>query len=218
MKSYSSISFLLLISLACSKAFVQPRGTSQLNFPKFTDVANLREQVILHSKKKDSTATKGGKIQVKLTKHVAGTGSAGDIIMVAPAFFLNKLQKTGSAIRISDDEVSKELAEKKQQEKEAQELAMDLKAKLSGIQITMAKTAGADGKLFGGIGYKAIMEELKKEFPQGCLDAKYIKIIEIKNAQGETEKHDIKNVGEYTATISLSKDISADFKLSIVAE
>ena len=63
-------------------------------------------------KKKDTTVGKGSKVQVKLLKHVAGTGQAGEIIMVAPAFFTNKLQKTGSAKRISDEEVQKEMAEK----------------------------------------------------------------------------------------------------------
>lgn len=215
MKSLCSISILLLLPSTFTEAFVQTRGRY---FHELTDTPFLRERVQLYSKKKDSTISKGGKIQVKLTKHVPGTGSAGDIIMVAPAFFLNKLQKTGSAVRITDDEVAKEQAEKKQHEKEAKELALDLKSKLEVMQITMAKTAGADGKLFGGIGYKAIMEELKKRFPQGCLDAKFIKIHEIKNDQNEIEKHDIKCVGDYVATISLSKDISAQFKLSIVAE
>ena len=67
-------------------------------------------------KKKDTTVGKSGKIQVKLLKYVAGTGSAGEVIMVAPAFFANKLQKTGSAVRISDDDVEKESEVQKQKD------------------------------------------------------------------------------------------------------
>ena len=47
---------------------------------------------------------------------------------------------------------------------------------------------------------------------------KYIKITQVKNAEGEIEKHDIKNTGDYVATISLLKDISSEFKISVVAE
>lgn len=227
MTSFNKLIILSLIaSLLLVDAFAPQSSPSEYHPLKFTDTALLpgsspvfiRNKVLLHAKKKDPTAPKGGKIQVKLTKHVPGTGIAGDIIKVAPAFFLNKLQKTGSAVRISDEEVEKEKAEKQQQKDEAKALAMDMKAKLEAMEITMAKTAGEDGKLFGGIGYKAIMDELKKEFPKGCLDAKYIKITQIKNANGEVEKHDIKSTGDYVATISLLKDVSSEFKLSVVAE
>jgi len=230
MALFNTFALFLIVSLFQADAFAPKSCPSEsrkeYDHIKFSDTALLpgsspvfiRNKVLLHAKKKDSTAPKGGKIQVKLTKHVAGTGSAGDVIKVAPAFFLNKLQKTGSAVLISDEEVEKQEAEKKQQQDEAKALALDLKAKLEVMQITIAKTAGEDGKLFGGIGYKFIMDELKKEFPKGCLDAKYIKITQVKNAEGEIEKHDIKNTGDYVATISLLKDISSEFKISVVAE
>lgn len=171
-------------------------------------------------KKKDTTVGKSGKIQVKLLKYVAGTGSAGEVIMVAPAFFANKLQKTGSAVRISDDDVEKESEVQKQKDDEATSLANDLKEKLDGKTLTLAKKAGPDGQLFGGIGYKLILSELKKDFPKGCLDAKYIKMTSIKDDgdDGKVLKHDIKTIGEYTATISLLKGVSADFQVVVTSE
>eukprot|EP00558_Chaetoceros_sp_UNC1202_P006011 CAMPEP_0197233722 /NCGR_PEP_ID=MMETSP1429-20130617/1717_1 /TAXON_ID=49237 /ORGANISM="Chaetoceros sp., Strain UNC1202" /LENGTH=242 /DNA_ID=CAMNT_0042692027 /DNA_START=38 /DNA_END=766 /DNA_ORIENTATION=+ len=173
----------------------------------------------LFGKKKDTTLGKGGKIQVKLLKHIAGTGSAGEVIMVAPAFFQNKLQRSGSAVRISDDEVAKETAEKEQRDKEASDIATDLKEKIEGMSLSLSRKAGPDGQLFGGIGYKLILGELKKNFPKGALDAKYIKIASIKDEDDKNLKHDIKVVGEYTGTISLLKGgVSADFKISISAE
>jgi large subunit ribosomal protein L9 len=168
--------------------------------------------------KKDSTTGKGGKIQVKLTKHIAGTGQAGDVIMVAPAFFQNSLLKSGSAVRISNDEVEKASAEKAQLDKDSSLAANDMKAKLDDRTLSLSKKAGPDGQLFGGIGFKCIMEELKKEFPAGCLDAKYIKITSFKDDDGKVLKHDIKSVGDYTATISLLKGVSADFKIEVTGE
>lgn len=174
--------------------------------------------LLFAKKNKDSTVGKSGKIQVKLLKHVAGTGSAGDVVMVAPAFFMNKLQKTGSAIRITDEQVEKECTEKAQQDKEARDSANYLKEKLETMTIVMSKKAGPDGQLFGGIGLKAILSELEKEFPQGTLSAKYIKITQVKDENGQVLKHDIKSIGNYTATIALLKDISADFQLSVTGE
>lgn len=178
-------------------------------------------------KKSDTTSGKSNKIQVKLTKHVAGTGQAGDVIMVAPAFFTNKLQKSGSAVRISDEEVVQSNQKKAEEEKQALDAANDLKNKLSSFTMTMAKKTGPNGHLFGGINYKTIMTELKKDntFPKGALDAKWIKISGILSDEGEGNtgtavdpKHGIKEVGEYVATIALLKGVSAEFKLSVKAE
>ena len=169
-------------------------------------------------KSKDTTAGKSGKIQVKLLKHVAGTGSAGEVIMVAPSFFANKLQKSGSAVRITDEDAQKESEEKAQKEKEEKAVANDLKEKIDQLTLSLAKKSGPDGQLFGGINYKAILTSLKQDFPQGCLDAKYIKITGIKDSDGKVMKHDIKAVGDYTATISLLKGVSADFKVVVEGE
>ena len=169
-------------------------------------------------KKKDSTVAKGGKIQVKLLKHVAGTGQAGDVIMVAPAFFTNKLQKTGSAVRISDEEVEKENAKQSLHDKEEKANAAVVKEKLENMEISLSKKAGPDGHLFGGVGYRTIMTELKHEFPQGCLDGKQVKITQIKNSEGKKLRGDIKEVGEYAVTVNLMKEISAALNLKVISE
>jgi len=169
-------------------------------------------------KKKDTTVGKGGKVQVKLVKHVAGTGQAGDIIMVAPAFFTNKLQKTGSAIRITDEEVAKEAEKQASHEKELKANASDVKHKLEEMKFSITKKAGPDGHLFGGVGMKLIMTELKKEFPQGCLDGKQVKITQIKDGDGKKLQHDIKEVGAYSLTISLLKGVAANLDLSVMAK
>lgn len=168
-------------------------------------------------KKKDTTTGKGGKVQVKLLKHVAGTGKAGDVIMVAPAFFTNKLQKTKSAIRISDGEVEKELAEKDCLEKEQKGNATSVKNKLEEMKVSLRKKAGPNGHLFGGVGYKTILSEIKKDFPQGCLDGKQVKITEIKMSDGKKLRGDIKEIGEYSVNISLMKGITASLELSVAA-
>lgn len=177
-----------------------------------------KETSLFAKKKKDTSVGKGGRIQVKLLKHIAGTGQAGDVVMVAPAFFTNKLQKTGSAVRISNDEVEKEKSDKALHDKEQKENATVVKEKLENMTFTLTKKAGPDGHLFGGVGYRTIMTELKNEFPQGCLDGKQVKITQIKSSEGKKLRGDIKEVGEYAVTVNLLKEISAALSLNVVAE
>lgn len=194
-------------------------GTLDRVSPSFgRNVNSIVPTVLCAKKKKDTTVGKGGKIQVKLLKHIAGTGQAGDVINVAPAFFRNKLEKSGSAIRISEEEVEQETAEKKQKDAEERASANDMKEKIESMTLNLMRKAGPEGHLFGGIGYKIILGELKNEFPKGALDAKYIKITQVKGEDGKVLKHDIKDIGEYEATISLLKGISANFKVSVVAD
>lgn len=209
---------------SCTTTFTEAHGSTRkyskvrLIHGASPTIGRSGSPLLFAKKAKDTTVGKSGKIQVKLLKHVAGTGSAGDIVMVAPAFFMNKLQKTGSAVRITDEQVEKECEEKAQQDKEARELANQLKEKIETLTLVLSKKAGPDGQLFGGIGYKAIFSELEKEFPKGALGAKYIKITQVKDDNGELLKHDIKSVGDYTVTISLLKDVAADFCLTVKNE
>jgi ribosomal protein L9 len=80
----------------------------------------------------------------------------------------------------------------------------------------MKMKSGPDGHLFGGVGYKHIMEEVKKKFPSGAFDGKHVKITSIFTEKGNKDAgHDIKHVGNYKVTLLLMKDVSADFSLHI---
>lgn len=183
-----------------------------------TDGPITTTTALFAKKKKDTTKGKGGKIQVKLLKFVDGTGSVGDVIMVAPAFFQNKLAKTNSAIRITDEQVAVELAEKTEHDSEEMDQALSMKTKIETKTLALSKKAGPDGHLFGGIGLKALLSELKNEFPKGALDAKHIKITSVKDEDEKKLKHDIKELGSYAVTIALLKGVSADFQVDVTAE
>lgn len=116
------------------------------------------------------SATKGGaKIQVKLMEHIAGTGQAGDVIMVNPVFFANKLRPQKLARVITDDEVQADLEEKQMQSDELLKNSKAVQDLLdegsSSFVLTFGDNqTGPDGKkLFGGIGAKKILESLRKE-------------------------------------------------------
>lgn len=169
----------------------------------------------LASKKKSAA---GAKIQVKMLKYVAGTGIVGQVIQVTPAFYHNKLLPTKSAELISNEEMKLEQAQVAAEEKETREKANELKEKLSGITLQIKRTAGPDGHLFGGIGPKAIVDELKMMIVDDFLDQKGVKVMAITDEDGSKLRGDIKHTGKFSAGISLTKDISAKIEVVVAPE
>eukprot|EP00536_Pseudo-nitzschia_multiseries_P018253 jgi/Psemu1/315645/fgenesh1_kg.2304_\ len=119
-------------------------------------------------KKKKSgggSAPASAKMQVKLLQHIPGTGQAGDVIMVNPIFFANKLRPQKLARAITDEEVQKDLEEKQEKSAALQAEARALKELLddnddndsSLVLEFLDNQTGPDGKkLFGGIGPKKL--------------------------------------------------------------
>ena len=117
----------------------------------------------LKAKKKKSAGGSGAKkIQVKLLQHVAGTGKAGEVVRVNPPFFNNKLRPTKLAVVITDEEVARERLEASEKHQQTMEAANAVKKRLENVTVKISKKAGPDGKLYGGIGAKVIMAEVRK--------------------------------------------------------
>jgi hypothetical protein len=116
--------------------------------------------------KKKAVAAAPKKIQVKLLKHIAGTGQAGEVILVTPAFFNNKLRPTKSAEIISDEQVEKERAESKARQAALNAAANEIVGTPCRILFCRfdEKAARTDNSS-EGIGPKVVMEELSKQLP-----------------------------------------------------
>lgn len=177
---------------------------------------------ILFSKSKNSaggSAAVSKKIQVKLLKYVAGTGLAGEIVQVTPAFFQNKLRPTKSAVMITDEEVQKEIAEAAVQEMKRNSEAIEWKEKVEDMVISISRKAGPDGHLFGGIGPKILMDELMKNVDKNeFFEQKGVKIVSVVDSDGKELKGDIKHLGEFGALLSLTKEINAKVAISVHPE
>lgn len=171
----------------------------------------------LYGKKKGQAAAPK-KVQVKLLKHIAGTGQAGDVIQVTPAFFNNKLRPTKAAEVISDEEVEKERAESAAKQKEIDETAAELQEKVGQTTLVLSRKAGPDGQLFGGIGPKLIMSELQNVLESDYLKEKWVKVSEVLDENGKKIRGDIKHTGTFGARISLKKDVSAKVAIEVQAE
>ncbi|CAJ1932607.1 unnamed protein product [Cylindrotheca closterium] len=172
----------------------------------------------LFAKKKKVAPAAAKKIQVKMLKHVAGTGQAGEVVLVTPAFFNNKLRPQQAARMITDEEVAEETAEKQMKEDADRTKANELKETLDELELKLVRTAGPDGQLFGGVGPKVVMSELQSEIADDFLNNKWVKVTEVMDENGKKMRGDIKTVGEFGARINLLSGISAKIGIKVEAE
>ena len=143
-----------------------------------------------------------------LKEDVSGLGYKDDVVTVKDGYGRNYLIPTGKAV-IASDSALKVLAENQRQrahklaknKADAQALADQLKD----IKLTIGAKTSATGTIFGSVNNIQIAEALEKLGHN--VDRK---IIEIKQA--------VKEVGEYTATVKLHKEISVEIPFEVVAE
>lgn len=164
-------------------------------------------KLFLAKKKSAAAATK--KVQVKMLKHVAGTGQAGEVVRVSPAFFQNKLRPTNAAELISDEQVALEQAAAEAKDLADQTAAEQLQTTLAEYQLRLQRKVGPGGHLFGAVSSKTIMESLQNQIQNDFLRNKFVKVVALTDENGKKLRGDIKDVGSYRATISLGKGISA---------
>jgi ribosomal protein L9 len=159
---------------------------------------------------------------VKLLQNVPGTGQAGEVILVTPAFFNNKLLPTHLAKIISDEQVEQERQAKNAKEQADDARAVQLKAQIEALPaLVLRRKVGPNGQLFGGVGPKMIMDLLSSAIPdEFWTQQKGVKITAMMDAVDGQKKivGDIKTVGTYRANIALTKAHSATLSFVIAAE
>lgn len=146
-------------------------------------------------------------MQIILKEDVAGLGYKDDIVTVKDGYGRNFLIPTRKAV-IASESAKKELTEVLKQR--AHKLAKikadaeELAAKLKEVSLTIGAKTSSTGTIFGSVTNIQIADALAK--------AGYTvdrKIIYIKN---------VKEVGHYTATIKLHKEVSVEVPFEVVSE
>lgn len=145
-------------------------------------------------------------MKIILTKDVKGKGKADDIIDV-PAGHANFLIRSNQAIEATVDNIkqleSRQLKVQHEQEKHLQDMR-DLKVLIEQKSVTVKVKVGKEGKLFGSVSTKQIVDEFKH---QHNLELDKRKIIYDK---------DIDTLGTYIIPIQLHKDVLAKITLYVV--
>ena len=146
-------------------------------------------------------------MEIILKEDVVNLGYKNDIVTVKSGYGRNYLIPTGKAV-IASPAAKKMLAEELKQrahklekiKKDAEALAEQLKE----VSLTIATKVSATGTIFGSVSNIQIAEELAKLGHN--VDRK---IIFVKG---------VKEVGSYTATVKLHKEVSVEIPFEVVAQ
>lgn len=147
-------------------------------------------------------------MKIILKEDVANLGYKDDIVEVKSGYGRNYLIPTGKAV-IATSSALKVLAENQRQR--AHKLAKikadaeALAAALKDVALTIGAKTSSTGTIFGSVNSIQIAEALEKLGHN--IDRKVISI-----------KENIKEVGNYTATLRLHKEVSVEIPFEVVAE
>jgi len=146
-------------------------------------------------------------MKIILKEDVSGLGYKDDVVVVKDGYGRNFLIPTGKAV-VATPAALKVLAENQRQR--AHKLAKikadaeALAAQLADIKLTIGAKTSATGTIFGSVNNIQIAEALEKL--GHTIDRKIIEI------------QPVKEVGEYTATIKLHKEVTVTIPFEVVAE
>ena len=146
-------------------------------------------------------------MEIFLKEDVVNLGYKNDIVTVKSGYGRNYLIPTGKAV-IASPAAKKMLAEElKQRARKLEKIKKDAEAlaeQLKEVSLTIATKVSATGTIFGSVSNIQIAEELAKLGHN--VDRK---IIFVKG---------VKEVGSYTATVKLHKEVSVEIPFEVVAE
>lgn len=146
--------------------------------------------------------------QAILLQDVENLGEKGDVVDVAPGYLRNFLaprQLAATANTKTIEQAKRLMEEAEQAAIDRAERAGDIAATLGKTVLTIAEQAGPEGRLFGSVTAKEIVEAIKDA--RGVrLDRKDIHIAE-----------PIREVGTYTITVDVHDGVTAEVKTIVTA-
>jgi large subunit ribosomal protein L9 len=148
-------------------------------------------------------------MDVILKQDVSNLGHAEDIVTVKNGYGRNYLIPQGLAI-LATPSARKVHAENQRQRAHKQEKiraeALELQSRLEGTKLTVGAKTSSKGKIFGSVNTIQIAESLNKLG------------FEIDRRQISMKEELIKEVGTYTATIKLHREVKVDIEFEIISE
>lgn len=144
-----------------------------------------------------------------LLQDVESLGEKGDVVDVSPGYLRNYLaprQLAATANRKTIEQAQRLMQEAEQAAIDRAEKADDIAALLGKTVLTIEEEAGPEGRLFGSVTPKEIVEAIK--------DARGIRL-ERKDVHIEEP---IREVGTYTITVDIHEGVTADVKTIVTAK
>lgn len=147
------------------------------------------------------------KIKVILLENIKGVGKKDEIVEVKDGYANNFLFPSKKGIPATQENLNKlkQKGEKKiKDEKKELDHALETKKMLDGKTITLSVKSGENGKVFGSIGSKEIIAEIKKELNYN---------VDKKQMPSDIR---IKDLGIHKLILKLHKDVKVDLKINVV--
>ncbi len=149
-------------------------------------------------------------MDVILLEKVQNLGDLGDKVQVKAGFGRNFLVPYGKAVPATKENVAKFEARRAELEKAAQEKLAEARTRaeaLTGLRVEIvAKTADDEGKLFGSVGSREIMDAVAKA---GA---------DVEKSEIHLPNGPIRNVGEFNIEIQVHSDVLTEIAVVVVAE
>lgn len=142
-----------------------------------------------------------------MNENIDTLGHIGDIVKVAPGYARNYLLPKKLAVAATEgnakalEHAKRQLAYKKNK---ALEASKNLAEKLEALTINLVHQAGGEGKLFGSVTNMEIAAYLKEKGFD--IDRKKIVLTDA-----------IKNVGDYSISVKIHPEVSANLKVTVSA-
>ena len=148
-------------------------------------------------------------MKIILKQNVGKIGQVGEVVEVSDGFARNFLIPQGKAISFTAGNF-KQIEYLKKQEVEQREGELkevkELAAKINNISLEIKVKAGEEGKLFGSVTSKDIVQALLKE--HGIeLDKKKLNL-----------KESLKKLGVHIVPINLYKDVTPQIKVNLISD
>lgn len=148
-------------------------------------------------------------MQVILKEDVNNLGLKNDIVDVKPGYGRNYLIPKGFAILATTSAIKVHEENKRQRahkEEKIKNEAIELSKQLEGKSLTIGAKTSSSGKIFGSVNTIQIAEALEKD--GFSIDRKNIVL----------KEDAVKEVGEYTATLKLHREVKVEIAFKVVAE
>ncbi len=148
-------------------------------------------------------------MEIILKEDITNLGLKDDIVNVKNGYGRNYLIPKGYAILATVTAKKVHAENQKQRAHKLEKIkneALEIAKKLEGLSITIGAKASTSGKIFGSVNTIQIAEGLNKEG------------FEIERKSVTIKEDQVKELGKYTATIKLHREVKVDIEFVVVAE
>ncbi len=145
-------------------------------------------------------------LEVILTKDVESLGRAGEVVRVKPGYGRNYLLPRGLALLATRGNMAQLEHHRRAIAREQEKIRVEHEAKAKQLQkasVSIPRQVGQDGKLFGSVTTKDIVEALAAQNVE--IDRKLIKLDE-----------PLKAVGSHEVIVRFSGDVSVPLKVNVI--